>query len=85
MTVGEQYRERYRSGDTPWDIGQPDSNLVEVVTKEPVLSCKVLDIGCGAGDNSLWLAQNRFQVVGIDTSDVALEKAREKACNQPSP
>lgn len=79
MTVEEQYRERYRSGDTPWDIGQPDSNLVEVVTKEPVLSCKVLDIGCGAGDNSIWLAQNRFQVVGIDTSDVALEKAREKA------
>jgi hypothetical protein len=37
MTVEERYRERYRSGDTPWDIGQPDFNLIEVVTKNPIL------------------------------------------------
>ena len=79
MTVEEQYRERYRSGDTPWDVGRPDFNLVEVVTQLPILSCKVLDIGCGAGDNSVWLAQNHFQVVGTDTSDIAIEKAKEKA------
>jgi len=79
MTVEEQYRERYKSGDTPWDVGQPDFNLIEIVTQKPILSCKVLDIGCGTGDNSIWLAQNRFQVIGTDTSDIALEKAREKA------
>ena len=79
MTVKERYKERYKSGDTPWDIGQPDFNLIEVVTKRPILSCRVLDIGCGTGDNSIWLAQNRFQVIGTDTSDVALEKAKEKA------
>jgi len=79
MTVEEQYKERYKSGDTPWDVGQPDFNLIEVVTKKPILSCKVLDIGCGTGDNSIWLAQNRFQVIGTDTSDIALKKAKEKA------
>jgi methyl halide transferase len=79
MTVEERYRERYNSGDTPWDIGQPDFNLIEVVTTMPVLACKALDIGCGTGDNSIWLAQNRFQVIGTDTSEVALEKAKEKA------
>jgi SAM-dependent methyltransferase len=79
MTVEERYRERYKSEDTPWDVGRPDFNLIDVVTKKPVLSCKVLDIGCGTGDNSVWLAQNRFQVTGTDTSEIALQKAKEKA------
>jgi SAM-dependent methyltransferase len=79
MTIEERYRERYESGDTPWDIGQPDFNLIEVVTQKPVPSCKALDVGCGTGDNSIWLARNRFQVTGTDTSGIALEKAKEKA------
>jgi SAM-dependent methyltransferase len=79
MTVEERYRKRYESGDTPWDVGQPDFNLIEVVTKRPILSCRALDIGCGTGDNSIWLAQSRFQVTGTDTSDTALQKAKEKA------
>jgi SAM-dependent methyltransferase len=79
MTVKERYRKRYESGQTPWDVGKPDFNLIEVVTKKPIQSCKVLDIGCGTGDNSVWLAQSRFQVVGTDTSKIALEKAKEKA------
>jgi SAM-dependent methyltransferase len=79
MTIEEHYRERYKSGHTPWDVGQPDFNLIEVVTQRPIPSCKVLDIGCGTGDNSIWLAQNRFEVVGVDTSKIALEQAEEKA------
>jgi len=27
MTVEERYRERYKSGDTPWDVGQPDFKI----------------------------------------------------------
>ncbi len=75
MTIEERYRERYKSENTPWDAGQPDFNLIEIVTKNPILSCKVLDVGCGTGDNSIWLAQNRFQVIGTDVSDIAIEKA----------
>jgi methyl halide transferase len=79
MTIEERYRERYQAGDSPWDIGQPDFNLIEVVTHTPIPSCKVLEIGCGTGDNAIWLAQNRFAVMGIDASEIALGKAKEKA------
>ena len=78
MTIEERYRDRYESGDTPWDIGQPDFNLIEVVTQKPILSCKVLEIGCGTGDNSIWLAQNRFQVIGTDTSDNRSREGKRK-------
>jgi len=79
MTIEDRYKERYKSGDTPWDIGKADFNLIEVVTQKFVLSCKAMDVGCGTGDNSIWLAQNGFKVTGTDTSDIALGKAKEKA------
>lgn len=79
MKNEKMFRERYKSGDTPWDFGQPDFNLIEVVTREPIRCCKALDVGCGTGDNAIWLAQQGFQVTGADVSDIALDKAREKA------
>lgn len=79
MSLEDRFKERYKSGHTPWDIGKPDFNLVEVVTHHPISACRALDIGCGTGDNSVWLARNGFQVTGTDTSDIALEKAKEKA------
>lgn len=79
MSIKEGYQERYKSGHTPWDVGKPDFNLIEVVTGHPVPPGKALDVGCGTGDNTIWLAQNGFTVIATDTSDVALEKAREKA------
>lgn len=79
MTVSDQFRERYRSGNTPWDVGRPDFNLIEVVTGEPIQPCKALEIGCGTGDNAIWLARKNFHVTGCDASGVALEKATIKA------
>jgi hypothetical protein len=55
MSVEELYKQRYKTGATPWDIGKPDFNLIETVNKTPIKPCKALDIGCGTGDNSIWL------------------------------
>lgn len=79
MSVEDRFKKRYKTGDTPWDIGKPDFNLIEIVTKTPIKSCKALDIGCGTGDNSIWLAQKHFDVTGTDISEIAIEKAKEKA------
>lgn len=77
--IEERYNKRYKAGDTPWDIGKPDFNLIQTIDKMIIKPCKALDIGCGTGDNTIWLAQNNFDVTGIDTSEVAIEKAIEKA------
>jgi SAM-dependent methyltransferase len=79
MADEHHFKERYTAGDTPWDIGKPDFNLIHVVTTMPIKPCAALEIGCGTGDNAIWLSQQHFQVLGIDASEIAIEKAQEKA------
>ncbi len=79
MTIQEKSRLRYESGDTPWDTGRPDKNLVQVVSKWPIDPCGALEIGCGYGHNAIWLAEQGFAVTALDVSDVAIEKAKENA------
>lgn len=40
---------------------------------------EVLDVACGEGRNSVWLARRGCRVTGIDISPLALEKARRLA------
>ena len=75
----EEFKEHYRSGDTPWDIGKPDFNLIQTVTGLPIQPRKALEIGCGTGDNAIWLAGQNFDVLGIDSAELAIQKARGKA------
>ena len=74
-----RFEERYQTGHTPWDHGTPDDNLIKLMEQRPILKCNALDIGCGTGDNVIWLAQQQFEVTGCDISNTALVKAREKA------
>ena len=79
MTPEDHFREAYKEGSAPWDIGKPDFNLIQTVTTTPIAPCKALEIGCGTGDNAIWLSQQHFTVVGVDASEIAIEKARDKA------
>jgi SAM-dependent methyltransferase len=79
MALQKRFQKMYETGYTPWDIGKPDFNLLQTVTATPIKPCKALDIGCGTGDNSLWLCRQNFRVLGIDSSEIAIEKAKEKA------
>ncbi len=74
-----RFQRRYETGDTPWDAGRPDFNLIETIAAARIAPCPALDVGCGTGDNAVWLARNGFFVVGTDVSDVAVEKAKKKA------
>lgn len=57
----------------------PDKNLIAWVERRSITPCAVLDIGCGTGENSIWLSQQEFDVTGCDLSATAIERAKEKA------
>jgi SAM-dependent methyltransferase len=46
---------------------------------------RVLDLACGEGRNSIFLAQQGWQVTGADFSVAGLDKARTLAQSQPAP
>lgn len=74
-----RFEDRYQSGNVPWDHKLPDSNLTALVNDGTIKPCRVLDVGCGNGDNSIWLAQHQFQVTGCDVSKTALAEAARRA------
>src|SRR3712207_6007173 len=74
------WNDSYASGEPlPWDTGTPDPLLVELIESGVISPGRTLEIGCGTGTNAIFLAQHGFDVLGIDISEVAVEKARAKA------
>lgn len=74
------WNESYASGQPlPWDTGVPDPMLIDLVESHAIAPGRALDIGCGTGTNAIYLAQRGFEVVGIDISPLAIERARAKA------
>ena len=78
-TKQEQYKDRYKEKRTPWDVGRVDFNLVDIMNRQPIEKGRALDVGCGFGHNSIWLAQHEFLVTGVDVSELALQQAKENA------
>jgi SAM-dependent methyltransferase len=77
------FRVFYTIGFTPWD-GHPQPallrELVEGTADTPALQPgSALDVGCGTGDASIYLAQHGWKVTGVDFVPKALNKARAKA------
>jgi SAM-dependent methyltransferase len=53
--------------------------LQRVLSENSIQPCRALDIGCGTGTNSVWLAQQGFEATGIDLAPLAVERAKERA------
>lgn len=75
------FEEAY-AGTPPWDIGHPQPEVVRLVEAGELLKGDVLDVGCGTGENALYLAQAGSSVLGIDSSPTAIERARKKAAER---
>jgi len=68
--------DRYRSAARLWSH-EPNRYLVsEAAELEPGTA---LDAGCGEGADAIWLAQQGWQVLAVDHSNVALERAAAHA------
>ena len=65
-------------GTPPWDIGRPQAEFVKI-SREEGITGRVLDIGCGTGENALFFAGLGLEVWGLDGAPLAIGKARKKA------
>jgi SAM-dependent methyltransferase len=68
----------YQSGVPPWDIGRPQPAIVRLA-EEGLIAGEVIDLGCGTGENALYLASRHITVVGVDAAPTAIAAADEKA------
>jgi len=66
----------------PWDVGRPQPAFVELVRIGELNRGKVLDVGCGTGENALYLAEKGFAVIGVDLTNRAIAAARAKAAER---
>lgn len=62
----------------PWDIGRPQGEIIRLAEKGEIRGA-VLDAGCGTGENALFLANQGYEVTGIDAVEAAIRKAKEKS------
>ena len=66
--------------DPPWDTGVTPPEVVEAVEgRDALRPGRALDLGCGTGTNSLYLARHGWQVVGADLALAAIRRARRRA------
>jgi len=72
----QQWDERYSGDELVW-TSTPNQFLVAEVVDLP--SGRAVDLACGEGRNSIWLAERGWQVTGVDFSPVGLAKAKRFA------
>jgi 2-polyprenyl-3-methyl-5-hydroxy-6-metoxy-1,4-benzoquinol methylase len=78
--------------DNKWEESYADGNMLNIYPFDILVSLvykyfkgvknkkniRVLDLGCGAGNNSWFLSREGFNVVGIDASSTAINFAQER-------
>lgn len=62
----------------PWDIGAAQPAIV-ALEDAGEFTGEVADLGCGLGDNAIFLASRGHHVTGLDGAPSAIEEARARA------
>lgn len=65
-------------GKAPWDIGQPQPEVVRLLEGHHFHG-RILDVGCGTGENAILLAMSGHEVTAIDFVPAAVNAARAEA------
>lgn len=69
----------YVSGDLPWDTGRPSEHLGAAFDAKAIAPGRALEVGCGTGSNTIWLAERGFDVIGVDIAPTAIARSGERA------
>ena len=73
------WEEHYGERDRVWS-GRVNVQFADVAADLP--PGRALDLGCGEGADSVWLAERGWNVVAVDISETALSRAREAASSR---
>ena len=79
--MDHQLFEQMYQGQAPWDTGRPQPTIVKLAEACQIRG-SVLDVGCGTGENLLYLASRGHYAWGIDFVPVAIERAKAKAAQR---
>jgi SAM-dependent methyltransferase len=78
MSIGSLfYQLAYRSGRPRWDSTEPRPELVELAQGR--LPGRALDLGCGTGTDSIYLASQGWEATGVDFAPQAIAMAKSRA------
>lgn len=78
-TIFSQLSSRYAEGRVPWDDPLPPPEVIEMAAK--LRPGRALDLGCGYGRASIYLAQRHWQVDGVDFIAKAIAEANRRAAS----
>ena len=77
IEMDEIYK-KMKPEDIPWNIVTPPTVLIELVESGKIPPCKTIDFGCGTGNYAVYLAEQGFEVTGVDISPAAVKIAQER-------
>ena len=78
----EFWKQHYEGADQVWS-GRPNPSVTAALAK--LTAGRAIDLGCGEGGDAIWLAQQGWNVTGVDISDTAIARARAAAGSQGLP
>lgn len=67
----------------PWDIGRPQPVFTRLAD-QGLLRGRLLDSGCGTGENTMMAAAHGADALGVDAAPTAIAKARGKVAERGS-
>ena len=79
--MDHQLFEQMYQGQAPWDTGRPQPSIIKLAETGQIRG-SVLDVGCGTGENLLYLAAQGHETWGLDFVPVAIERAKAKAAQR---
>lgn len=73
----QRFVDRYESDELPWNDELPPPEVIDLVPK--LSPGRALDLGCGYGRTSIYLAKHGWTADGVDFVPQAVAKAKEIA------